>query len=149
MNFESGLRRMISCLALSLVCTAPALAACDNSGGPGGFPFSDEKALAKFVVTLQAAVAKNGKEEVAALMEYPVRVKLDGKNKPIARKLLLERYDDIFTAKVRSAIKNARFQSVNQYDCVFWNSQGVMFGAGEVWLNESGKGKIGVMTINN
>jgi hypothetical protein len=126
------------------------LFACDESASqPGMFPIDDEARLAAVVTTLQAAVSSNDKNAVADLIEFPVSTQLQNQRRKLDRQQFLAHYDDIIDAKVRASVLAARFRSRSEHACVFWNSQGFMFGDGEIWINQNERGEPKIVTINN
>ncbi len=79
---------------------------------------------------LQAAVEAKDVSAVAALVRYPISVSIGGKSKVIANaKDFAANYDAIFTPSITAAVTN------QTYADLFVNSQGIMFGRGEVWIN--------------
>jgi hypothetical protein len=78
----------------------------------------------------QQAMAAKDAAAVAALVAYPLRVKLDGKPATIrdARDFVAH-YAAIVTPAMAAAIGRQRYGSL------FVNDQGVMFGNGEAWIN--------------
>jgi hypothetical protein len=83
----------------------------------------------QLITDLQQAVAKHDPTAVAALVRYPIRVKLHGKptyiNNP---KSFIKNYDSIITPDIAAVIQNQK------YEALFVNYQGAMFGEGEVWI---------------
>ena len=83
----------------------------------------------QLVADLQQAVAKHDPAAVAALVHYPIKVKLHGKptylNTP---KSFIKNYDNIITPDIATVIQNQKYESL------FINYQGAMFGEGEVWI---------------
>jgi hypothetical protein len=63
---------------------------------------------------------------------YPIGVKLDGKTTIIRTpKAFIRDYDRIITPAIAGVIEQQK------YGDFFINYQGVMFGRGEVWINDS------------
>ena len=90
----------------------------------------DDRAYATFLNRLQNAVRSNDRNAVASMIAYPVRVNSNGKSRSYSnRRALLADYDQVFTARVRSAILNQRFEQL------FGRDQGVMIGDGAVWFD--------------
>lgn len=85
-----------------------------------------------FLTELQKATAEDDKKAVAAMVSYPITVKIDGTEKTFANeKELIAAYDDVFTPATLLAIKNQTYESL------FANDQGIMIGGtGEVWASE-------------
>ncbi|HEY6375543.1 MAG TPA: hypothetical protein VIX90_08455 [Edaphobacter sp.] len=81
------------------------------------------------LTNLQLAVAKHDAAAVAALVHYPIRVKLHGKptdiNKPQS---FIKHYDNIITPDIVDVIAKQK------YEDLFVNYQGAMLGEGEVWI---------------
>ena len=78
----------------------------------------------------QKAVAAKDAAAVAALVEYPLKVKLGGKSASIANaREFVAHYGEIVTPAMASAIAS------QPYGKLFVNYQGVMFGSGEAWIN--------------
>lgn len=76
------------------------------------------------------AVAAGDKEAVAALVGYPIDVVLDGRKTPVANAAgFVQNYDRIITPAIANVIK------AQKYADLMVNSQGVMFGSGETWIN--------------
>ena len=89
----------------------------------------DHTKVRRLVTDLQQAVAKHDAAAVAALVHYPIKVKLHGKptylNNP---KAFIKNYDHIITPDIVAVIQNQK------YEDLFVNYQGAMFGEGEVWI---------------
>ncbi|MDX3927210.1 MAG: hypothetical protein QHC90_15585 [Shinella sp.] len=82
------------------------------------------------IEALQKAVAAHDKAGVAALVSYPINVKVNGKETSIkSAKAFVEHYDGIMTAGITKAV------TAQKYEDLMVNYQGVMFGSGQVWLN--------------
>jgi hypothetical protein len=83
----------------------------------------------QLIADLQQAVARHDPAAVAALVRYPIRVKLHGKptylNTP---KAFIKNYDNIITPDIAAVIEKQK------YEALFVNYQGAMFGEGEVWI---------------
>ncbi|WP_454849448.1 hypothetical protein [Rhizobium binxianense] len=79
---------------------------------------------------LQKAVSAHDVAGVAALVSYPIGVKVRGKETVVkSAKAFAEHYDGIMTSAITKAVVNQK------YDDLFVNDQGVMFGDGQVWVN--------------
>lgn len=90
----------------------------------------DAAAYETVFIALQQGVARGDRAAVAALMRYPLRVDVAGKQRQIRDAATFEReYDSIVTRNV------ARTIAAQSFDTVFANQQGVMIGNGQVWLN--------------
>lgn len=78
----------------------------------------------------QKAVADGDKEGVAALVDYPLAVTIDGKQTSIKDAAdFVRNYDKIVTPTIASVIK------AQKYSELMVNGKGVMFGSGETWIN--------------
>jgi len=78
----------------------------------------------------QKAVADGDKEGVAALVDYPLAVTIDGKQTSIKDAAdFVRNYDKIVTPAVAGVIK------AQKYSELMVNGKGVMFGSGETWIN--------------
>lgn len=102
----------------------------------------DPKAFTQFLSKLQNSVQSNDKKAVAELMYYPLNVNQNGKTTKIyTPKQFISKYDRVITKKVKQQIL------AQKADQVFVNSDGVMIGNGEMWINQFGK-KIAVFAVN-
>ncbi|HEY6642020.1 MAG TPA: hypothetical protein VIZ63_07755 [Povalibacter sp.] len=82
------------------------------------------------IVELQRAVAAHDVTAVAAMVQFPLKVTVDGKPTTIADAATFAlNYDQIVTAAIAAAVVNTPHADllVNQW--------GIMFGNGEVWIN--------------
>lgn len=84
----------------------------------------------KAINAFQQAVIAGNKQDVAAFVRYPIVVKIDGHKTTIrSEAMFVKRYDAIMTPDIVKAITSQK------YEDLFVNSQGVMFGNGEAWLD--------------
>ncbi|BBH24881.1 hypothetical protein Back11_62260 [Paenibacillus baekrokdamisoli] len=107
---------------------------------------ADAKAFDTMFEAVQAAVAKDDKETVAANILYPLRVNGTGSAMKVENKEeFLKQYDMIFTAPVKQALAQQKI------DSLFVNYQGVMVGNGEIWFGGdiAAPQKLGIITINH
>jgi hypothetical protein len=82
------------------------------------------------VKAYQAAVTDGDKAAVAALVNYPLAVTLDGKQTSIPDAMaFVGHYDQIITPAIASVIK------AQKYPELMVSGRGVMFGNGETWIN--------------
>jgi len=96
-----------------------------------------------FAARLRDAVYRGDRSAVAAMVSYPIRVTLDGRARSIKNAdAFVANYDAIMTQPVKDAVVRQDPKTL------FVNSQGVMFGAGEVWFSQVGR-QLRVITINN
>jgi hypothetical protein len=87
-----------------------------------------DKAVA-FFENLVTRVEKNDSVGVAKLVGYPIRINLGGKGMKLkTSKQFLARYSEIINDNVKNAVRTQKF------DSLFVNSQGVMFGNGQIWI---------------
>lgn len=78
----------------------------------------------------QKAVADGDKAAVAALVDYPIKVDIDGSKTTIGDPAAFVRdYDKILTPAIAGAIE------AQKYSELMVSGQGVMFGDGETWIN--------------
>ena len=82
------------------------------------------------IKALQEAVARGDAQAVAALVHFPITVRIGGKPRAFKSPDELQRqYGQVFTPAITTAV------TAQWYDELFVNAQGVMFGSGQVWLN--------------
>ena len=78
----------------------------------------------------QRAVTRGDKAAVAALVDYPIRVDIDGNKTAIRDPMAFVRdYDRIITRAIARTIEEQRYSEL------MVNSKGVMFGNGQTWIN--------------
>lgn len=84
--------------------------------------------LMTFVATLQSAVKSDSPEQVAPLIQFPLRVNMaQGRAIQLTARRFSAEYGKIF-----STVKAAVLQQAQ--DDIFRNSNGAMLGNGEVWI---------------
>ncbi|MDB5562050.1 MAG: hypothetical protein JWN11_1468 [Hyphomicrobiales bacterium] len=82
------------------------------------------------IEAFQQAVADGDAAGAAALVAYPITVKVNGKRTSISdEEAFVQDYDAIMTPNIVDAISN------QDYGSLFVRDQGVMFGNGQAWLN--------------
>ncbi|MCZ3378630.1 hypothetical protein [Rhizobium sp. AG207R] len=82
------------------------------------------------IKALQKAVAAHDAAGVAALVSYPIRVKVNGKQTNIkSAKAFVDHYDGIMTTGITKAVVDQKYENLTV------NYQGIMFGDGQVWVN--------------
>ncbi len=82
------------------------------------------------IKSLQQGVKDKDAKAVAALVDYPISVKIDGKDMEIkSEKDFVAHYDAIFTPAIAKVVEDQK------YEDLFVNYQGIMFGDGQVWIN--------------
>lgn len=90
----------------------------------------DAAVYRKVILAFQSAVKAGDAAGVAALVNYPITVSINGKKQRIANpRDFTANYDAIITPAIAAAVEKQRYKDL------FVNSQGVMFGDGEVWIN--------------
>jgi hypothetical protein len=118
------------CLATSVFAAAPAVAQETTVDQAIDATLGDHAKYEAVFAALQKAVAAHDVAGVAALVSYPIRVKIDGKETVIkSAKAFVQHYDAIVTPEIAKAVTQQK------YEDLFVNSQGIMFGNGEVWMN--------------
>jgi hypothetical protein len=83
-----------------------------------------------FIATLRSALSAHDAKAVAGLVSYPITVVIQGKRTKIASPAsFVPNYDAIVTPQIAQAVIKQK------YDDMLVNSQGIMFGDGQVWIN--------------
>jgi hypothetical protein len=78
----------------------------------------------------QSAVAEGKAEIAVSLVSYPITISIGGEDATFENEeQLLESYNDVFTDKIVNIVRN------QDYGQAFVNSEGLMFGDGEVWIS--------------
>lgn len=125
------LKRLAAPVLAALLLAAPAAAQTSPTDDRitavlGGRP-DDYRAVFN---ALQKAVKAHDKAAVAALIGYPIKVTIGGKKQSIRKAAaFVKNYDAIVTPAIAKAVEG------QNYDTLFVNQQGLMFGNGEVWIN--------------
>lgn len=90
----------------------------------------EHAAYESVIKSFQAAVAQHDAPAAAALVQYPIRVTI-GKRRATVRdaKAFVAAYDQIVTPAIAAAVR------AQKYEELMVSAQGVMFGAGQVWIN--------------
>ncbi len=82
------------------------------------------------ITALQTGVKNKDAAAVAALVSYPIAVKVQGRKVTIKNAADFARnYNAIVTPAIAAVIEGQK------YDDLLVNAQGIMFGKGEVWIN--------------
>lgn len=90
---------------------------------------TDAKQVTAFLKSLQQSVAFDNRLKVASLVDFPVKVWINGADVTIRNESELQaRYSQIFDAQLKQSIAAATV------DTLFANQQGVMFDSGRVWF---------------
>ena len=144
------LRAGVGVIATVVLVRAPAGAATGGARAPArdspASPLQADTAVMTFVDSLRAAVGRDDRQSVAALVAYPARV-WDGRRSQHVRSAaaFVRLYPGVVTPDLR------RDLAAVTPDSLFSNWQGVMFAAGRVWLRRTGRDGAGpyrVVTIN-
>lgn len=116
---------------LPLVLTVPLAAlAADDAEKHLERLYGESKPFVSFFNEFKEAVSKGDKEQVANMVEYPLKVKVGKKDVRIASKAaLVQKYDQVFTPNVVSAVKEQQLSNL------MMNYRGVAIGSGEVWYS--------------
>lgn len=78
----------------------------------------------------QSAVAEGKAEIAVSLVSYPITISIGGEDATFENEAqLLENYNDVFTDKIVNIVRS------QDYGQAFVNSEGLMFGDGEVWIS--------------
>jgi hypothetical protein len=85
--------------------------------------------LEQFARKLQVALADRDSRAVAQLVAFPLRVN-QHRHKPafLTKSQFIARFNTVFTSSVSNAVSN------QDPKALFQNSNGAMFGNGEVWI---------------
>jgi hypothetical protein len=90
----------------------------------------DHALYQKTIEALQQGVKDHDAKAVAALVSYPITVKVKGTEKTIeTADEFVANYDAIVTPEIADAVTKQKYADL------FVNYQGVMLGNGEVWVN--------------
>ena len=114
-------------LGLALLGALSMMSAHAEEPGPDGLLTQE---LMAFVATLQSAVKSDSPEQVAPLIQFPLRVnEAPGKSHSVTARRFSVEYGKIFTPAVKAAVLQ------QAPDEIFRNSNGAMLGNGEVWIS--------------
>jgi len=115
-------------LILAIALAAEAFG-CHAQNDPHISGTSDEE-LSRFVHSLRSAISSNDAQQVASLVSFPVPVHLaSGKRVTLARASFLKEFASILTPCVKAAVLQQDLATI------FANSNGWMFGNGELWAS--------------
>lgn len=82
------------------------------------------------ITGFQKAVKAHDAAAVAAMVNYPIKVRIVGSSRTIRTpQEFIVKYDSIITPAIAAAVQDQK------WDDLFVNYQGVMLGRGEVWFN--------------
>jgi hypothetical protein len=92
--------------------------------------FGEHEPYRVFLRDLQRAVAADSRQEVAAMVSFPLRTRIKDQIVQLGdAQQFLAHYDEILTHKTCEAILR------QPYESLFANSRGVMIGTGQVWFS--------------
>jgi len=105
---------------------------------------TDSEKFNNLFSSIQEALSSDAKELIADSVLYPLRVNnKDGYIEINDKEEFISSYDEIFTDKVMSALRNQTIEDL------FVNYQGVMVGNGEIWFGSLvDESQYGITTIN-
>jgi hypothetical protein len=136
---------LVSILGFFLCATAShtALAQQPNKYEVAGI--DDAAEAEKFFRDLQEAVAKDDHGRVAAMIHYPITVRISGRKVKVQKSGdLLKQYTLVLNRRVKQAVAQQKV------DDLFVNWQGVMIGNGAIWFNQLNNSKeLRITAINN
>lgn len=90
----------------------------------------DHEVYQEAITALQDGVEAHDADAVAELVSYPISVAVNGKKMVIkSPKAFVTHYDAIMTPEITEAVTD------QDYGDLMVNSQGIMFGDGQVWIN--------------
>jgi len=85
--------------------------------------------VSEFIAQLQNAVRNDDSDAVAAMVAFPLRVRVDGERRTYrSADQIVDDYDRIFTPAVRSAVLGLRSNTVRSRD------QGRLHGNSRIWF---------------
>ena len=94
------------------------------------FLLGDSTQYRNVITAFQAAVKAHDAARVAALVSYPIKVRIGGSKRTIkTAQKFVAKYDSIITPAVAAAVQD------EPYGDMMVNAKGVMLGRGEVWIN--------------
>jgi hypothetical protein len=130
-------RLILSTLMVTFVCGSSWSRASAVQGKYAAAGLEDDREVEQFFISFKNAVAKRDREQVAAMIAYPIRVRLPSGRRTIikTRASLIRRYDAIFDAAFRKVIADTNVEDL----WARWS--GVAMPAGEIWFNGLSKGR--------
>ena len=136
---------LFGCLALALAAAPAPSHAQETTDQRFDSLFGAHEPYRAFFQTLRTAIAKGDAKGVAALVSYPLSVRIGGKKTTIANAAAFERhYAQIVTPALRRAVAE------QEYDDLFANWQGVSIGDGTLWFSGMGDSQeVRITAINN
>jgi hypothetical protein len=133
----SGAARRTRLLAVALLLSAgadaPVSLAAQGTGADADarldLLFGEHDPYRNFFYELQAAVAAHAREQVAAMISYPLKARVHGRVLQLRNPQQFDaHYDELLPPKTQDLIAQQSF------DSLFANSQGVMIGNGQIWF---------------
>ncbi len=126
-------------LLLAMVLLAGSVYAADFTAAG----IDDVESVEQFLHTLQSAVKHGDAAAVASLVDFPIKVFVDGRKQVI-------RTHDAFTTNYAKIMTDAVGKAVlaQEPDTLFVNYQGVMIGNGELWFGLIDH-RLRIIAINN
>lgn len=92
--------------------------------------FGDEVPYMEAFDALKTAMAEDDAEAVGAMIAYPFKVAADGEEYLFdGPEGFVEHYESIVTDEIKEAV------AAQEYEYLFANQDGIMFGDGQVWLS--------------
>lgn len=92
--------------------------------------FGSHEPYRKFLQDLQRAVAAHDRNQIAAMIRYPLKTQIAGRAVQLDKpRHFLAHFDELLPQRSLEAITAQTFAGL------FANSQGVMIGSGEVWFS--------------
>lgn len=90
----------------------------------------DHTVYQEAIAALQEGVEAHDADAVAELVSYPISVAMNGKKMVVkSPKAFVSHYDTIMTPEIAEAVTG------QDYADLMVNSQGIMFGDGQIWIN--------------
>lgn len=125
------MKTWLAAVALTFALAAPALAQTDEDvTGLLSLHFGDAAPFVEAIDAIRAAVEADDAEAFASWISYPFRVTVDGEAYAFeGPDGVVEHYQSMMTDEIRTAIVE------QQYKDLFVNSEGVMYGDGQLWLS--------------
>ena len=120
-------------LLVSVAQATPPVAPATGSAGMDArldLLFGEHDPYRAFLRALQGAVAANDRKQVAAMVSYPLKTRIQSHAVRIrTMQQFLSRYDALLPQATRAAL------AAQTYEELFVSSQGVMIGSGQIWFS--------------
>lgn len=90
----------------------------------------NDSTFVQYYNSFRDAVVKNDSAKIASMILFPLRITYANKKSQLVnnKRLFLEKYQQIFTRRLRNLIINTAG------DSLFANSEGIMLGRGQIWF---------------